>query len=282
MTAKQLFGLPDDAGLHLLPASALESNKSQQQVVQAVSRGEPVLVFFQEKLGGEISIPATSRSPEIAFDITLAEILKEGSRHKVGRFGIVELQTMDVHGTYRNAVKNAKDALRLHGRRFYQTLRANPLWLSERIEGPNKANVFKRTFYQLVFKFRLGSAPHCAGCMLGIPTAVWDSWMPHLGMPRLAATGQESYALAAPGEVFGRRGLAETAARIYVFEPDADSRQSPNPLTVRKIITTSADALIHHALRMAPEAVVGRGGLVDNLPERISARLRQWWPGFAP
>ena len=55
-------------------------------------------------------------------------------------------------------------------------------WLSEKIEGPNIANVFKRTFYQMVLKFKLAGHETCAGTTLALPRAVWDSWQRHLGL----------------------------------------------------------------------------------------------------
>jgi hypothetical protein len=39
----------------------------------------------------------------------------------------------------------------------------NQRWLSEGVEGPNIANVFKRTFYQMMFTFQLGHHERCAG-----------------------------------------------------------------------------------------------------------------------
>lgn len=279
--AKNLFGMEPRQRVLLLPASSLASEQARRQAAQALEIGDRVLVFFHEKLGGEISIPATERSPEIAFDMTLVEIVYRGGHHGVGRFGILEVQTMDFHGTYRNAVKNMKDALRLHGKQFYKAIRQYPQWLGDKIEGPNKANVFKRTFYQLAFKFQLGAARQCAGCTLAIPTAVWDSWQPHLGKPDMTALGHGIYALARPGEHFTAGVKNKAPARIYVFEPEVDSSSAPNPLKVSKVILTSADALAHYALRVAPEAAVGSEGLVGLVPQRIFARLRQWWPDLA-
>jgi hypothetical protein len=58
---------------------------------------------------------------------------------------------MDFHGSYRAAVTNLRDAHRLHGRKFPKELAQNQGWASEDVEGPNIANVFKRTFYQTLF-----------------------------------------------------------------------------------------------------------------------------------
>src|SRR5437667_12908286 len=90
---------------------------------------------------------------------------------------------MDFHGSYRAVVKNLEDALRLHGLQFHKELQSKPNWLGERIEGPNIANVFKRTFYQIMLNFQIGADESCAGCVLALPVSVWDSWQRHLGKP---------------------------------------------------------------------------------------------------
>ncbi len=60
---------------------------------------------------------------------------------------------MDFHGSYKKAVTNLRDALRLHKKGFADALRKDQAWAAEDIEGPNIANVFKRTFYQMMLKF---------------------------------------------------------------------------------------------------------------------------------
>ena len=52
---------------------------------------------------------------------------------------------------------------------FHEALKANQGWLSEKVEGPNIANVFKRTFYQMMLKFQIGTQARCAGCALALP-----------------------------------------------------------------------------------------------------------------
>jgi hypothetical protein len=74
----------------------------------------------------------------------------------VGRFGVLEIQTMDFHGSYGRAVGNLKDTPRMFPANFSVTLNSNQHLLSDRMEGSNIANVFKRTFYQIMFKFQLG------------------------------------------------------------------------------------------------------------------------------
>lgn len=265
----------------VVPAPNLQFAETRKDIEADLADGRKVLVAFQEKLGGEISIPGTDRSPEISFDITLVELQRDKGRWGIGRFGILEVQTMDFHGTYRNAVKNLKDALRLHAHNFSRTIQENPHWLGEKIEGPNKANVFKRTFYQLVFKFQLGMHKRCAGCILAIPTSVWDSWQPHLGKPDLRRQNDGNFLLAEPT---GRRmsgAVHKASALIHVFEPQSESARSPNPLSVQKTIVTDADSIAYYALKVAPLAAVGESGMIDLIPARIRARLAQWWQELA-
>jgi hypothetical protein len=117
--------------------------------VQGVRSGDPCIIYFQNKLGGEISIGSTSRSPELSFDATMVEVLPgKGDAPRLGRYGIFEIQTMDFHGSYNHAVRNLVHAHWLHGDSFPEAVRQHPEWPADRIEGPNIANVFKRTFYR--------------------------------------------------------------------------------------------------------------------------------------
>jgi hypothetical protein len=45
----------------------------------------------------------------------------------------------------------------------------NPEWAGRKIEGPNISNAFKRTFYQIVFKFQVTKQGASAGCALALP-----------------------------------------------------------------------------------------------------------------
>lgn len=52
--------------------------------------------YLQNKLGGEISVGATTHSPELSFDMTLVELVPTNGRSAgIGRFGVLEIQTMD-------------------------------------------------------------------------------------------------------------------------------------------------------------------------------------------
>ncbi|MGH7798481.1 MAG: hypothetical protein ACREQ2_26755 [Candidatus Binatia bacterium] len=181
---------------------------------------------------------------------------------------------MDYHGSYRAAVNNLSDALRLHGSAFHTELLENPRWLGEKVEGPNIANVFKRTFYQMMLKFQIGADVDCGGCVLALPQSVWDSWQRHLGRPDLRTRDDGTFALVEPG----KKLAARVAAWIYVFDIEASTTATPNPIVLRQIIATDADAIAYYALKVAPQAAVAGTGSSDRVLASISRRLITWWP----
>ena len=271
---RRLFRIPDQQPLLLLPAPTLAAEEVRAQIADAIRAASAVVIYLQDKLGGEVSIPPTERSPELAFDVTLVEVLDSEGDLAFGRYGILEIQTMDFHGSYRAVVTNLQDALRLHGDRFHESLMQNPQWLSQRIEGPNIANVFKRTFYQMVLKFQIGADESCAGCVLALPSSVWDSWQRHLGRPELVPEPDGTFTLRMPGREITPSG----SAWIYVFEVDGRADVSPNPVSVRRIIATDADSMSYYALKLAPSVAVAGVGSSDRVLGYIRRRVGQWWP----
>jgi hypothetical protein len=293
--ARQLFSL--DARTRMIVASApsLEKKEIRLSIESALRKKSRVFVFFQDKLGGEISLPRTDRSPELAFDITIVEITRERDGFRVGKYGILEVQTMDFHGTYRYAVKNLTDALRLHKMKFGMEVAKNQRWLSDHIEGPNLANVFKRTFYQMAFKFQMGLDKSCAGCVLAISESVWASWQRHLGQPELKMTGDGTFLLRKPiptsppplgpevptsenVELSQPTGELAAPAWIYVFEFDTTSNVDPNRLLITKRILTDAHSCTYYALDVAPAAAVASAS--DVIRAVLLRKLSRVWPVF--
>lgn len=268
----RLFAIPAGLQIMVAPAPALSQKTMQAEVAGHLGNGLPAVVFLQNKLGGEISMPRTDRSPELSFDMTLVELTAAGDGQVgIGRFGVLEIQTMDFHGSYRHAVKNLKDSLRLHGPSFARSLQENQRWLADRIEGPNIANVFKRTFYQMMLKFQIGVHPESVGTCLALPQAVWDSWQSHLGRPELVPREDGSYALQRPGTP-----ATTVGAWIYVFDIDEASSVHPSPIVIRRRILTDASSIAHYALEDAPRRALATAGtkLVSSIHQRLSA----WWP----
>lgn len=274
---RRLFGLPAGSSPFVTPAVNLVKPEVRGDILSRLQAGQPVFTYFDEKMGGELSIPATDRSPEFAFDVTIVEMtLVEDAPH-ISRFGILEIQTTDFHGSYQHAVRNLKDGLRLHPGSFAATLQANQHWLSEGVEGPNIANVFKRTFYQMMFKFQLGHHDRCAGCVLAIPQSVWDSWQRHLGGPTLIAEPDGTHSLAAPG----RPRPNPWPAWIFVFDADAAAPTTPSPIDVRMVIGTDAPAFSYWALEVAPEAALSNIDAEAGFLAGMSRRLKAIWPELA-
>lgn len=235
-------------------------------------------LFFHAKLGGEVSISGTPRSPELSFDITHVEIKPDGQGgFAVSRYGILELQTMDYHGTYVHAVGNLRDGLRLHPSTFPQDLATNlEHWAGERIEGPNIANVFKRTFYQMLLKFRLaGDGSAASGTVLALPRAVWDSWQPFLGAPEIEDEDENTkrFKVAGPDE-------PQINAFICVFDLDASSPDSISPVNIDYFIRVSPERLTHHAFTEVPATILHALQTQENVLSRIKLRLGEVWPAF--
>lgn len=293
--ARRLFDVAPGIPILIASAPSLEKSEVRTGIESALQSGERAFVFFQDKLGGEISLPRTDRSPELAFDITLVEIMQHGDELHIGQYGILEVQTMDFHGTYRHAVQNLTDALRLHDSGFPAEVARNRQWLSDHMEGPNLSNVFKRTFYQMAFKFQMGLDKSCAGCVLAISESVWLSWQRHLGAPHLAPTEDGSFLLRKPRpespppvgpevsasplvEVSQPTGELASPAWIYVFEFDTASNVSPNRLAITKQILTDAHSLAYFALDVAPTAAVASAA--DVIRASLIRKLSRLWPLF--
>lgn len=276
-STQQLFAVPSGTEIFVTPASTLAKEPIRADIRLRLGRGQPVFIYFDKKTGGELSIPPSERSPEFSFDVTIVELTMENGDPHVGRFGILEIQTMDFHGSYRDAVRNLTDGLRLHPSTFGPTIQGNQHWLADGVEGPNIANVFKRTFYQMIFKFQLGQHERCVGCVLAIPQSVWDSWQRHLGAPTLSEEGDGTVSLLAPG----RARLDPCPAWVYVFEPDAAAAVTPSPIRLNQMIGTDAPSISHWALEVAPEAALSNIDAEFGFLANLSRRVKAFWPELA-
>jgi hypothetical protein len=259
-----------------IPVSILRDKKGIELLEKSLQHSERAFVFFQDKLGGEISISGTPSSPEMAFDVTVVEMLRMQKGFKVGRYGFIEIQTMDFHGSYRAAVSNLRDAHRLHRNTFPQALRQNQSWLSQNVEGPNIANVFKRTFYQTLLKFELSKEGAAAGTVLAVPRAVWESWQPFLGNPVVEhVRGLEHRVLGSDNKTYHG-----TNAWIFVFDLDGNSKNAISPVKTTSKIRVSATDLVEHAFVTVPKNMLQRTTSDDVLLRRIRERMRKLIPSI--
>lgn len=269
---KLIFGLQEE--VKPLPVSILRQGDELEKFKMEVKNTGKGYLFFQDKLGGEISMIATDRSPEIAFDVTLVEVSSLGSAFDITRYGILEIQTMDFHGSYKHAVTNLRDALRLHEKDFPEALRNKPEWAGKKVEGPNIANVFKRTFYQIMLKFKLSGQGAAAGTILALPRSVWDSWQPFLGAPQLEDE--------APGinrfRITNEQMVQPLNSFICVFDLDSHNSAPISPVTIEYFIRVAPEQLAHHAFTKVPNNILNAIQSNDAVLSRIKTRLVEWWP----
>ncbi|MEU2399597.1 hypothetical protein ABZ767_31750 [Streptomyces pseudogriseolus] len=283
--ARRLFGYAEAATLHFIAAPTLSDPETREIVKDAVAKAEHVLVYFQEKLGGELGISKTSVSPEFSFDWTLVEVLGVFPELSLGRFGILELQTMDFHGSYRHAVSLMRSELEINPDGFHEYLRTEEgrSSLSEKMETPNLSNVFKRTFYQMVYKFQLAGHSNCAGGGFAVPRSVWTSWARHLANPSLLEQRDGTFVL---GRGDGDTESLEGNSWIFVFELDKSnySRNSGTPNVIRpwRVIKTDAETLIQMALRESPAQALADGSPIFSVTERARQKIRRHWPAVVP
>jgi hypothetical protein len=271
-----LYGLDAAQSVLIRPVRALSDAPIRDEVLVASQGSDPrrAFVYFQDKLGGEIGLSKTPASPELSFDITVIELTSHGDDLRVDRYGVIELQTTDTHGSYAQSVTALTNALDLHGRGFHNILQQNPEWAGRKVEGPNISNVFKRTFYQIALKFQITRRETSAGCILALPRPVWDSWQPFLGAPELHQRPDGTWRLLDDDE-------ANPVDWIYVF--DIGEEQGPDgapaPINVSLVIGTDAATLSRAAFDIAPAKALANGAGTDAVVNAIIRRLTAYLPG---
>lgn len=70
-------------------------------------------------------------------------------------------------------------------------------------------------------------------------------------------------------------------AWIFVFEPDASSDTTPNPIAIRKVIGTDSPSFSHYALDVSPAAALAHIEAAGGFLEGMARRLRIHWPELA-
>lgn len=271
---RRLYTVSPDRQIVIQPVLTLAEDRIK--AVLSDASGTRVFCYFQEKLGGEIGLSRTPASPELSFDITLVELLlsDDGDRLCLGRYGVIELQTTDTHGSYRHAVSALRSALDLHPSDFPAQAAANPEWAGRKVEGPNISNVFKRTFYQVAFKFQVTKRDTSVGCALAIPKPVWDSWLPFLGRPELHQQPDGTWRLLDDQNT-------SPADWIYVFDiAERPADHGPAPIEIKLVIGTDAQTLSRAALDVAPARAIESSAGKDAVLDTLARRLRNYLPGF--
>ena len=281
-----LVSMPALDPVLIRPVVVLANDADKAELVSTVRSGVRSFVYFQDKLGGEISLSKTGASPELSFDITVVELLATGGEGAseaegdfsiaIGKYGVIELQTTDTHGSYSHAVKALTSALDLHSVDFPAQLAGNPEWAGRKIEGPNISNVFKRTFYQIAFKFQVTKQDTSVGCALALPRPVWDSWQPFLGAPELHEQPDGTWRLLDDE-------TSQPSDWIYVFDIDTEPGDGgkPAPIRVSLVIGTDAATLSRAAFEIAPARAISHGGELDAVAETIRRRIRRYLAGIS-
>ena len=134
---RRLYSVPPGTSVVIAPARTLTDTLVREETFRAGQSDDPrrVFIYFQDFLGGEIGLSRTPASPEISFDITVVELLAAGpDLVQLGKYGVIELQTTDTHGSYQHAVTALRNALDLHRDQFPQHLAQNPEWTGRKVE----------------------------------------------------------------------------------------------------------------------------------------------------
>lgn len=288
-----VFGLAVVEQFLAVPITRVWAPEVLREAGQRERSGEGRRVFAfasnPPSLGGEIDMPETAHSPGSKVDISIFEIegFTKDQRPKLGRFCIFEVQTADFHGSPLHAIEQ----LRKLGppsmkAAYHDGIRSNPHSLGSRVEGPNKANIFKRTIYQMVFKIQMAKDPKCAGFCVVLPEPVWESWQRHLGSPLVkpipGSAGVSRLVVRLAAGVTALVG-DETApievepAWIIVFRIDRGSAKSPKPLVVTQRIATDSATLLRLAFDTAPERAIAEG-VVQKYAETFAERILRFRP----
>jgi hypothetical protein len=265
------------------PVTRIGSTEAQAAVASVGAPGEPRVFAFSSNpptLGGEIDIPETASSPGNKVDVSIFEVTgMEGDLPKLGQSAIFEIQTADFHGSPLHAVRQLRQLgppARVSD--YHRHIAANSLAVGDRVEGPNKANIFKRTIYQMILKIQMAKDPSCRGFAVVLPEPVWRSWERHLGQPALEQDPEAAdvLRLRAPEVTLDGAVVEPEPAWILVFRVDRSSADSPKPLEITKRIATDSAALIHFAFDEAPEAAI-REGAMKSFGLTFKSRLAAHW-----
>lgn len=282
-----LFNIFEPSLIEIFSVEKLRLAGGGAMVKDALAAGKKCFVFTATKLGGEIDLPETAESPGTKVDVSIIEVTgcaHDGMPTSFGKHVFFEIQTADFHGSPLHAVNGLEELLAstLGRGLFHSNLLEDIEIAGTGVEGPNKSNVFKRTFYQTVLKISVAEAEGCAGFVLAIPSSVWESWRKHLADPKLIEIphSQDAYAILASNERLDQQ-LQRGKSWIFVFDIDGSSQASPMPIKVLKKVLISTDALQEHAFSRAAESIV-RHNVVGAYRKTFEARIIGAWKPKRP
>lgn len=280
---QRVFEVKDACKIVIFSVEKIRTKACQPDVAAALRDGKRVFVFTATRLGGEVDLPETDNSPGTKVDVSIIEVTAcnhKGVPAEFGRFIFFEIQTADFHGSPLHAIKALQTLhghSRLNNNNFHDHLSNDVEMSGSGVEGPNKSNIFKRTFYQMALKMSIATDPQCAGFVLVIPASVWGSWKKHLGNPvlePLPGDGKDK-AILADSEILSERGTGGKSW-IFVFDIEASSLHRPRPLVVKERISVSTTALLEHAFTRAVSNVAANR-VLDRFKGAFTARILEPW-----
>jgi hypothetical protein len=147
--------------------------------------------------------------------------------------------------------------------------------------------VFKRTFYQMLVKFQISSGGAAAGTILALPRAVWDSWQPFLGAPKLIETdmGYSVIEGAAPATALNAFICIFDIGAASGHENEGDTgvagARDISPVGIETFIRVDPETLARHAFIEVPNEILRNIAGTDLILASIRTRLAKWWPEVA-
>ena len=278
------YRIAESQELLLLPPTILNRRDSKAQVREALAGGRRVFVFSAQKLGGEIDLPETDASPGAAVDMSVIEVLRAdavGHPEVFGKHMFYEIQTADFHGSPLHAAKILRAACPMNAskRGYHRRLEQHIEICGTGVEGPNKANIFKRTVYQMIYKIALAQHEDCAGFAIVLPEPVWESWLRHLGQPTCQPVkGRKGvFALRAPSED-PKMPIKDVKSAALVFDIERDSPESPHPLRILRTVLCSGPALAHFAFNVAAQRAI-QGNVIEKFRASFVERIQRGLAG---
>jgi len=264
-----------------LPVTVLHLADKRAAILRHLSTGGRLFLFSANKIGGEVDLPETETSPGSKVDVSVIEVLAVEGTGEPSRFGqhmLYEIQTADFHGSPLHAVRKLRSVCATKpGAGYHNALGADPSIAGAEVEGPNKANIFKRTVYQLILKIQLSEHVDCAGFVMILPVPVWDSWLRHLGNPKMRQLEGNLVQMVTPADD-DTKVLTPARAWIFVFDIDRESVESPQPIKLIQRIATTSAALVHYAFQTAAEEAMAQG-VVEKFREVLMHRAHKGWRG---
>ncbi len=287
---RTLYQVPPAQNIVLFPVPVLSNPHRKREIRQALNQGTRVFVFSADKLGGEVDVPETGYSPGLKVDNSVIEITAidpaTGEPSEYGRHMFFEIQTTDFHGSPLHAVRRLREKCQQGTTELYHDRIEGALHdCGEGMEGPNKANVFKRTSYQMIFKIELDDAALSAGFAIVLPIPVWKSWLKHVGQPELIAdrTAPAVFHLKPPSIEEAWQPTGQPRSWIFVFDIDRESPESPAPLKILYRIAVTSETLSAYAFKVAPMKAIEHGAIDAFRKNLIAQRvLKNWKAAIKP